>query len=700
MTLITEYSLWFALLCVLLGAIFSVALYFRNNNTDFDRKAKIVMSVLRGVSIALIAFLLLAPMLKLNVKETEQPVLIVAIDNSESMVATPDSAFYRADFQEKINKLVQSFSDKYDVKTYLLDESATATNSKEQLSVPFDGKMTNLSSLFTDVENVYANQNVGAMVLVSDGIYNTGSNPQYQAERLKFPVYTVLAGDTTVQTDLRIAGIIHNNQTFLGNYFPVEIKVAATHLAGNKAVLKVLEGENEVFNKTIDIRGNQHFETVKLTLNAKAKGTQKYRVELTELDGEVTYRNNADNFYIQVVDTREKIAIVYYAPHPDVGAIKSALETSDKYEVEVFSAETFNKNPNDYSLFILHQLPAVKPAAGNLLSKIQQEGISALYIIGKQSDLKAFNNLGAGISITQQGGKVMYNEAYPSFNDNFLTFTFSEEARQMLRNYTPLLTYFANYQTSVGANVFMYQKISNVVSTYPLILFSQNAKGRTGVITGTDIWCWRLQNYLKAQNFDAFDEIINKIALYMSVKGDKSYFRVHSQEVYNENTPVEFTAEVYNESYELITDPDVRFVLTDGNGKEYVSQFSKQNSSYYLNLGKLPVGDYSWEASTVAGTKTYKKSGSFSVQEILLESMNLVANRDVMRAIAENTNGQCIDVHEMENLEKVIKENDDIKPIVTYNKKYTLILNSWIYLALIILLLGIEWFMRKWGGGY
>jgi hypothetical protein len=700
MTLITEYSLWFALLCVLLGAVFSVALYFRNNQTDFDRKAKIVMSVLRGVSIALIAFLLLAPMLKLNVKETEQPVLIVAIDNSESMVATPDSAFYRADFQEKINKLVQSFSDKYDVKTYLLGESATATNRKEQLTVPFDGKMTNLSSLFTDVENVYANQNVGAMVLVSDGIYNTGSNPQYQAERLKFPVYTVLAGDTTVQTDLRIAGIIHNSQTFLGNYFPVEIKVAATHLAGNKAVLKVLEGENEVFNKTIDIRGNQHFETVKLTLNAKAKGTQKYRVELTELDGEVTYRNNADNFYIQVVDTREKIAIVYYAPHPDVGAIKSALETSDKYEVEVFSAETFNKNPNDYSLFILHQLPAVKPAAGNLLSKIQQEGISALYIIGKQSDLKAFNNIGAGISITQQGGKVMYNEAYPSFNDNFLTFTFSEEARQMLRNYTPLLTYFANYQTSVGANVFMYQKISNVVSTYPLILFSQNAKGRTGVITGTDIWRWRLQNYLKAQNFDAFDEIINKIALYMSVKGDKSYFRVHSQEVYNENTPVEFTAEVYNESYELITDPDVRFVLTDGNGKEYVSQFSKQNSSYYLNLGKLPVGDYSWEASTVAGTKTYKKSGSFSVQEILLESMNLVANRDVMRAIAENTNGQCFDVRDMENLEKVIKENDNIKPIVTYNKKYTLILNSWIYLALIILLLGIEWFMRKWGGGY
>lgn len=700
MTLIAEYSLWFALLCVLLGAVFSVALYFRNNNTDFDRKAKIVMSVLRGVSIALIAFLLLAPMLKLNVKETEKPVLIFAVDNSESMVFTSDSSFYRHDFQEKIDHLIHSFDDKYEVKTYLVGEKADALNTKGKIMIPFDGKTTNLSSLFSEVENVYANQNVGAMVLVSDGIYNTGSNPQYQVDRLKFPVYTVMAGDTTLQTDLRIANIIHNSQTFMGNYFPVEIKVAATHLAGNKAVLKVFEKDVEVFTKTIDIRGNQHFETAKLTLQAKKKGTQKYRVELTELDGEMTYRNNSANFFINVVDTREKIAIVYFAPHPDVSAIKAALETSDKYEVEVSSAENFNKNPNDYSLIILHQLPAVKPVAGNLLTKIQQEGISALYIIGKQTDLKAFNNIGAGISITQQGGKVMFNEAYPNYNENFLSFNFSEEARQMLKNYTPLLTYFANYQTSVGANVFMHQKISNVVSTYPLIVFSQNVKGRTGVITGTDIWRWRLQNYLKVQNFDAFDEIINKIALYMSVKGDKSYFRIHSQEVYNENTPVEFNAELYNESYELINEPDIRFVLTDESGKEYVSQFSKQNSGYNLNLGKLPVGDYTWEASTVAGTKTYKKSGSFTVQEIMLESMNLVANRDVMRAIAEQSEGQCFNVNEMEQLEKVIKENDDIKPVVNYIKKYTLILNSWIYLTLIVLLLGIEWFMRKWGGGY
>ena len=701
MSILTENSLWFILLCVALGVIFAFALYFRNRNTDFDKRAAIVMSVLRGVSVTLISILLLAPMLKLSVRESDKPLLIFAIDNSESMASTQDSTFYRSDFQVKMDKLIHDFGDKYEIKTYLIGETNKIASDNEPFKADFTDKATNISSLFEEVDNLYANHNVGAMVLVSDGIYNSGSNPQYQAEKLKFPIHTVATGDTTIQTDALIADIIHNRQTFIGNYFPVEIKVAANHLAGKQAILNIYENENVVFTKNIDIRGNQHFETVKTTMEAQKKGLQKYRVTLTRLDGEITYKNNESSFFIEVVDSRERIAIVYAAPHPDVAAIKQAVETSDKYEVETFSADGFNKNPNDYSLFILHQLPSQTNVGGNLLSKIRQNGIPALYIIGKQTNLTAFNQFGAGLSINaSQRGQTLFNESMPYFNDNFLAFTFSEEARQMLKNYTPLVTYFGNYQTAVGTNVFMLQKINNVESNYPLISFYEHDQTRTGVIAGTDIWRWRMQNYLRTQNFDAFDEIINKIALYLSVKGDRSYFRVHCAELFNENTPVELSAEVYNESYELVNTPDVRFKLTDASGKEFNSLFSKQNNSYSLNLGKLPVGDYQWVATTSTGTGTYTKSGHFTVQEVLLESMSLVANHDLLRTISQQSQGRFFTIDQLEQVEKAIKDNDTIKPVVTYNKKYSPLLNSWIYLVIIVLLLGIEWFMRKWGGGY
>lgn len=702
MSILTEYSLWFGLLCLLLGAILSFALYFRNREIEYDRRALVVMSVLRGLSVSMIAFLLLAPMLRRSVRESDKPMLIFAIDNSESMALTKDSTFYRAELAKKLDGLMHSFGDKYDVKAYLVGEKNFIHNPDEPLALTYADKTTNLSSLFDEVDNLYANHNVGAMVLVSDGLYNTGTNPQYAAEKLKFPIHTVAAGDTTLQTDLFVADIVHNKQTFQGNYFPVEIKVAANHLSGKHAKLTVFQKDQEIYSKEIDIRGNRHFETVKLSLEAKAKGMQKYRVELSELDGEVTYRNNVSNFFIEVVDQREKIAIVYYAPHPDVSAVKQALETSDKYDVDVFAASEFNKKPEDYSLFILHQLPSQKPAAGALLNQIRQKGISALYIVGSQSDMSAFNQLETGVSIhpSQQGGKVLYNESMPFYNSNFLAFTFSEEAKQMFRHYTPLTTFFGNYKAAVGANVFLYQKINNVESNYPLISFYQRNQARVGVIAGTEIWRWRMQNYLYAQNFDAFNEIINKTALYLSVKGDKSFFRVHAQELYNENSAVELTAEVYNSSYELINTPDVRFRLVDGAGKEYTSQFSKQNNAYSLNLGRLPVGDYEWEATTNAGSGACTKNGRFTVQEIRLESMNLVADHDLLRNVARNSNGICCSIDQLDQIEKAIKEDEQIKSVVSYNKKYSPLTNSWIYLSIIILLLAVEWFMRKWGGGY
>lgn len=702
MSILTEYSLWFGLLCLLLGAIYAAALYFRYTDIEFDKRAHWTMAILRGVAISMIAFLLLSPMIRRNVKEIDKPLLIFAIDNSESMVCTKDSAFYRNDFQKQMNQLIHSFGNKYDIKTYFIGDQNEIIDNEEDITIPFTQKITNISALFNEVENVYSQHNVGAMILVSDGIFNAGSNPQYQIENLKFPVYTICAGDTTAPTDLCIADVIHNKQTYIGNFFPVEIKIDATQLAGQKAQLTVSHKGQEVFSKSIDIHGNNHYETVKLVLEAKEKGMQKYSVEISELPKEITYKNNVNNFFINVVDSKEKIAIVYAAPHPDVSAIKQAIDLSDKYEVETFAADEFNKNIHDYSLFIFHQLPSQKKLAGKLLSDVQKQGISSLYIIGNQTDIKEFNNLGAGVTVTPSGsnGQYMMNDATPHLNNNFLLFTFSEEAQQMLKYYTPISTFFGNYKIAGGANTFLYQKINKVETNYPLITFHQNNRQRVGVITGTGIWNWRIQNYLHVQNFEAFDEIINKMALYLSVKGDKSNFRINIQEVYDENTPIELSAEVYTESYELINTPDVRFTLTDGAGKEFTSLFSKRNNSYYLNLGKLPVGDYSWTASTIVGNTTYTKSGNFAVQEIQLESMNLIANHNLLQVIAEQSQGKSFSINEIEQVEKAVKDNENIKSVVTYNKKYSSILNSWIYFVIIILLLGIEWFMRKWSGGY
>ena len=73
---------------------------------------------------------------------------------------------------------------------------------------------------------------------------------------------------------------------------------------------------------------------------------------------------------------------------------------------------------------------------------------------------------------------------------------------------------------------------------------------------------------------------------------------------------------------------------------------------------------------------------------------------DLLKNISQSSNGQFFTVDQLDKIEQFIKNNENIKPVATYHKKYSLLLNSWIYLTVIMLLLGIEWFMRKWGGGY
>lgn len=698
MALLTEHPLWLAIFAVLLGVGYALFLYHKNRSIIFEKKPRIVMATLRGLAITLIAFLLLAPMLKMTVKKTEKPIILVAIDNSESIRSNKDSAFYKSDYPKQVQQMVNELKKNYEVKTYLIGDEDQLVSDNQELNISLTDKSTNLSSIFDQVNMLYATCNVGAMILLSDGIFNTGASPYYKSEKSNFPVYTVGLGSTELSTDLFVSDIVHNRQALKGNFFPVEVKVAANKLSGKAATLTISEGNEELFKKTITINGNRHFETVRLSIEAKSAGIHHYKVDLTDLDGEITHKNNHSSFYVEVVESKEKVAIVYNAPHPDVADMREALELTDNYDIDVQSVDAFNAAPSDYSLIILHQLPSQKNSAANLISQIRKSGTSTLYIVGPQTNLSTFNTLNTGVTITQS--KSLTNNAMPTFNDNFTAFTFSEEARKMLVHYPPVKTTFGTYKTAVSANIFMYQKISGVDTKYPLIVFNSQNGVRTGVITGTGFWSWKMYNFLHAENHDAFNEVIDKTVLYLATKGDKSQFRITHPSIFAENAAIEFDAELYNDSYELINESDIKMVITDSEGKPYESQFSKQNNSYHLNMGELPVGNYTWTATTQLGNKKLQKSGRFSVQEILIETANLVADHDLLKSMSNATNGKFFTKDQISKVVGEIKANDNIKTIASYKKKYSMLLNSPWYLIAIVLLFGAEWFLRKWHGGY
>lgn len=697
MALLSEYSLWFVILCILLGAAYSTILYYKNRNIDFGKYPKMVMMILRGLVIAMIAFLILSPMIKITVKEVNKPLLLFAVDNSESIILPENQDVGK--IEKSLIDLQKALEKDYEVVTCLLGEQNDFHPFDENVDrIDFSGKSTNLSAVFDDISNLYRSRSVDAMVLLTDGIYNKGANPLYKAERVKYPIYAVGVGNTNQQQDIFISGINHNRQTYKGNYFPVEVKIAAHKLSGQSTLLTVSEKGEELYSKEIQITNNQFFETVKFSIEAKEKGMHRYDVTLSSVNEESNEKNNNTTFFVEVIDSREKIAVVYHGVHPDISAIRQTLDAIDKYEVEVFSVQEFNEKPGNYSLLILHQLPSLQHPISSLMEEILKEKVSTLFILGSQTNIPRFNALNTGLQIQQT--RDLFNSVTPGYNDNFTSFTFSEESRQMIRKFPPLRTAFGDYKMSVSSNVFMYQQINGVATQYPLIMFNDVNGVKMGVITGDGLWQWRLYNHLYGNDHRTFDEVISKIVQLLSVKSDRSHFRVLGSQLHDESSSVEFTAELYNDSYELINEPDVVMTYRTESGTEYESRFSKQYNGYSLSLGRLPVGNYTWSAKVTNGGKQYVQTGSFIVKEVLLEGVNLVADHDLLRNMAQVSNGDFYTADQMEEIENTIRSNENIKSVVSYAKKYGLMLNSWWYFVIICILFGVEWFMRKWGGGY
>ncbi|HET6991934.1 MAG TPA: hypothetical protein VFJ43_11450, partial [Bacteroidia bacterium] len=547
------------------------------------------MASFRFIVVFFLAFLLMSPLLKTVFREVEKPVIVIAQDESQSLVMGKDSSFNRNEYPQKLQHLIDALSDKFNVVTYSFGDKF-----REKTQFDYKDKLTDFSSLFDELDTRYTDRNLGAVIVASDGIYNQGQSPIYEAEKIKAPVFTIAMGDTTIRKDLVLTNVIHNRIAFLGNTFPLEVIVDAHRCMNSKSILTVSKSGQVLFTKPVDINQDPFTQTIPVELQASSVGLQRYTVALSVLDDESNIQNNKQDIFIDVLDGREKVLIVGAAPHPDMGALKQAIESNDNYQVESFILNDFNKPVNQYNLAILHDIPSDNAQGQKLLTDLATAQVPVFYIIGAQSRYTSFNAINSGISIQVNSSRPNESEAVPV--QDFPLFNLSEQAVNYIPKFPAALTPFGNFQSSPAVTPMMRQKIGSLKTDYPLWVFSRQGDRKISVFVGEGLWKWRLHDFADHGNEDIFNELIGKTVQYLSVREEKSFFRVTAKTNFLENESVQFEAEVYNESYELINTPDVNIDIIDESGKRFPSIFTRVGKAYRLDAKQFPVGEYKYEA--------------------------------------------------------------------------------------------------------
>ncbi|MCC6837188.1 MAG: hypothetical protein IT234_01505 [Bacteroidia bacterium] len=691
MNIITEYPLWFTLFCLLAGGLYAGVLYYKDKRLNEISKWLIrTMAAFRFIVVSLLCFLLLSPLLRSVVREVEKPVIIIAQDNSESLISGKDSAYYRAEYKQQMNALAEELSGKYEVKIYSIADGIKERSSLDSLL--FNEKQTDISSLFEELETRYSNRNVGAVVLATDGIYNQGTSPLYATGQLKQNIYTIGLGDTTIKKDLILSKVEHNRMAYLGNQFPLEVIINAKRLKGKNSVLTVSKDGQVLFTRPLPINQDVFDQTVPVLLEAKQVGLQRYRIALSSVEGEMTLLNNTKDIFIDVLDARQKVLILAEAPHPDLAAIKQSIENNQNYEVESFLSDNFNGALKKYDLVILHQILNSRTGTNKLLSELENSGIPVWVFSGANTILKK------DISVAGTTSKI--NEVEPLLDVNFPLFTLSDELKLAVKDFPAIASPYSNASSDISGNALFYQRIGIVDTKNPLMSFYNRGDTKLAIFSGEGIWRWRLQDYASHGNHNVFDELITKTVQYLSLKMDKSFFRVIAKNNFFENESIELEAEVYNDSYELINDGEVEIVITNAENKKYPFVFSKTNTAYRLNAGSLPVGEYKYEAKTKVGAKVYSQKGSFSVSSLQIEYVNTVADHQLLYNLAKQHNGDLIYPKDLHSLAEKLNAREDIKPVSYSEKKLTDLINlKWLFVLLLIFL-SAEWFIRKRNGAY
>ena len=669
MSLDHSYPWYFSLLCVFLGVFVTYFFYRENNNLKPFTKS--FLFFVRFSILTSLFFLLLSPIFNIVIKNIERPSIILLQDASKSV-----SINIKNDFKKFQNELLD-----FDVSIY---------NFSDQLNEGFAdtnlGLYTNIDLALTNINDLYSNRNLSSVVIATDGLYNRGKNPLY-SEKFNFPIYSLILGDTAEQVDISIDKIEHNELAFLGNYFPVKIRIKSTSAKNKNFKLKIRQNDSIIFTKSfVSILNNEYFE-IKEDFLANKIGMNKYSISVSEFANEQNVINNYADFFIDIIDSKSKILIFNDKPHPDIAAFVSSISSNENYDYTISKTENYSLDFSDFNLIVFH---SIKNLNEKFILEIFESKIPLLLFCTND-----FNNINTFFSSVDFLNKGSIDEVYPFLSSTFDDFQLSDSVKNMISLMPPLNLQFGSYFVNNPSKVLLYQKIKDINSLNPLISF-ENIDKRIGIIFGEGYWKWRLRNFYLNNSHNSFDDFFNKVIQYLVTNEDKSKLRLDYNKSYFENESIIIYAELYNSSFDLYNKKNIELKLFNSKNEIFDYNFDKYENSYSLNIGALESDNYRFEVF-VKDSDVSTKTGVITVKPVKVEELNLISDYNFLNNLSSANNGSLFWPNEINLLISEIKSSKSQKIIRTSNDILKLIdINS--LLIFLLFFIFLEWFVRKYNG--
>jgi hypothetical protein len=641
-------------------------------------KIHLVLAFLRFVTVFSVLLLLINPIISNKTLEIVKTPLVIAVDNSSS-ISNLKATKTTTDLFEKLTSNAD-LKEKFDIQTYRFDSDFESSDNFD-----FKGSQTNIDEVAKNSRSINKNV-VFPTVLITDGNQTSGNDFVFSFDPNN-KVYPIAVGDTTTYLDLRVSQLNANKYAFHKNKFPVEIFL---NYSGTKAItsnFSISQGNSVLNSQVVSFSPSKKSVVISALLPADKVGLQVYKATITSKEKEKNTYNNSYNFAIEVIDQRTEIALISSFNHPDLGALKRAIESNAQRKVTLLKPKEIN-DLSKYNIVILYQ-PTIE--FKSFFEKNTDLGLNTFIITGTKTDFNYLNQQQKDLVFKMSSQSENYIAEY---QENFNLFDIEDIG---FSQFPPLENPFGIITTAANLDVLLGSSIRNINTNSPLLAFSENQGKRTAYLLGENSWKWRLQSHVDTKSYEKFDTFIDKTIQYLASNASKKSLVVNHDGFYNSGDAIEISAQYFNKNYEFDDKANLNITVVNRKTKAKKSyDLLKSNTDFKVNLDGLEVGKYDFVVKELNSNSVY--NGYFEILDFDIEKQFVNPDLAKLTQLANQTKGQLLFPDKVELLIKSLLENEEYKSVQkSIIKKIPLI--DWFWLLIILSLsLASEWFLRKYNG--
>jgi len=682
---------------------------YRYTIPQVNKTFKIFLTALRAIALILILFFLFEPVVSISRRLVNEPVNLIFVDESKSIQID--------DKTNRREKLLGFIDDAASSGIFNKSEIYKFGNKPKKISadsiklLPFSEPVTNFSNLFSSIKN-YEN-NISSVIIVSDGVITDGVNPVYQAQKIGVPVFTVGIGDSTRKNNLEIKRVLMNEYIYAETPTSINLTIGNYGYKNQTVTLSFLE-ENQLIEKQNIPLSGEETSSFNFDYLPKSPGEMKLTFQLSELKGESSNADNKKVVYVNILNNKIRTLVIAGSPSADLSFIKQTLALDENLRVSSITQiaqDRFlenvdrNKMIDSADVLFLVGFPSAQ-TSNSLLNKvleaIREKSKPFFIVLANGVDYTKLLALNSELPFYIKSFANGTSEVQPNITteqmDNPLLKSNAEDALESWNNLPPVNKDNVDLAVKPESETLVRLKINNIPMNLPLIVSRKLGSKKAIGVLAKDIWKWKLQTAEKRLNlFDSF--ILNSLK-WMNTKEDQKVVSIKTtKKIFSLGEPIEFTAEVYNETFNPVDDADLNVIVKLSNESYVLSMNSVGNGIYEGTLNVNKPGDYSFAGEAKRNDRTLgKDAGKFTVGEVDIEFVNTRMDKEFLTGLSNQTGGQFYSVDNysglFEKINQLNKKKSDYKII---KSEYNLWSNEWL-LAISVLLFGLEWFFRKRSG--